>query len=52
PARMARLEDRGRLEPGLRGDMVRVRPLPASLAPSGATLPMVRSVWLAGERIA
>lgn len=52
PARMARLEDRGRLEPGLRGDMVRVRPLPASLAPSGAALPMVRSVWLAGERIA
>ncbi|UPG71564.1 alpha-D-ribose 1-methylphosphonate 5-triphosphate diphosphatase [Roseomonas gilardii subsp. gilardii] len=50
PARMARLEDRGRLEPGLRGDLVRVRPLPASL--TGTPLPMVRSVWLAGERIA
>ncbi|SDC37476.1 alpha-D-ribose 1-methylphosphonate 5-triphosphate diphosphatase [Belnapia rosea] len=44
PARMARLEDRGRLAPGLRADLVRLRPL--------EMLPMVRAVWRGGERVA
>ncbi len=44
PARMARLGDRGRLEEGLRADLVRVR------VHDG--LPIVRQVWRAGERVA
>jgi alpha-D-ribose 1-methylphosphonate 5-triphosphate diphosphatase len=44
PARMAGLADRGRLAPGLRGDVVRV-------AAFGAT-PVARQVWRAGERVA
>ena len=44
PARMARLDDRGRIAPGLRADLVRVR------AHEG--LPVVRQVWRAGERVA
>ena len=44
PARMARLADRGRLEAGLRADLVRVR------VHDG--LPVVRQVWRAGERVA
>ncbi len=44
PARMARLHDRGRIAPGLRADLVRVR------AHQG--LPVVRQVWRAGERVA
>jgi alpha-D-ribose 1-methylphosphonate 5-triphosphate diphosphatase len=44
PARMARLDDRGRIEAGLRADLVRVRPHEG--------LPVVRQVWRAGERIA
>ncbi len=43
PARMANLPDRGRLQPGLRADLVRVRLLGA--------LPIVRQVWRAGERV-
>src|SRR5690349_3449858 len=43
PARMAGLPDRGRLEAGLRADMVRVR--------LHGTLPIVRQVWRAGERV-
>jgi alpha-D-ribose 1-methylphosphonate 5-triphosphate diphosphatase len=43
-ARMAGLPDRGRLETGLRGDLVRVR--------VHEGLPMVRQVWRAGERVA
>ena len=43
PARMARLADRGRLEAGLRADLVRVRPSDG--------LPVVRQVWRAGERV-
>jgi alpha-D-ribose 1-methylphosphonate 5-triphosphate diphosphatase len=43
PARMAGLPDRGRLETGLRADMVRVR--------LHGTLPIVRQVWRAGERV-
>jgi alpha-D-ribose 1-methylphosphonate 5-triphosphate diphosphatase len=44
PARMASLHDRGRLEPGLRGDLVRVR------VHDG--MPVVRQVWRSGERVA
>ncbi len=43
PARMAGLPDRGRLEPGLRADVVRLR--------LHDTLPIVRQVWSAGERV-
>lgn len=44
PARMARLADRGRIEAGLRADLVQVHPMPG--------LPVVRRVWCAGERVA
>lgn len=44
PARLAGLDDRGRLEPGQRADLVRVR------VHDG--LPVVRQVWRAGERVA
>jgi alpha-D-ribose 1-methylphosphonate 5-triphosphate diphosphatase len=44
PARLAGLLDRGRLAPGLRADLVRVRLL--------ETLPVVRQVWRSGERVA
>ena len=43
PARMAGLPDRGRLEAGLRADLVRVR--------LHETLPVVRQVWRGGERV-
>ena len=43
PARMSGLPDRGRLETGLRADLVRVR--------LHGTLPIVRQVWRAGERV-
>ena len=43
-ARMAGLRDRGRIEAGLRGDVVRVRLL--------GDLPVVRQVFRAGERVA
>jgi alpha-D-ribose 1-methylphosphonate 5-triphosphate diphosphatase len=43
PARMSGLPDRGRLEAGLRADLVRVR--------LHGTLPVVRQVWRAGERV-
>jgi alpha-D-ribose 1-methylphosphonate 5-triphosphate diphosphatase len=44
PARLAGLDDRGRLEPGQRADVVRVR--------LHEGLPVVRQVWRAGERVA
>ncbi|MGA9867910.1 MAG: alpha-D-ribose 1-methylphosphonate 5-triphosphate diphosphatase [Acetobacteraceae bacterium] len=44
PARIAGLADRGRLEPGLRADVVRVR-LHDDIA-------VVRATWSAGERVA
>ncbi|CAH2604063.1 Alpha-D-ribose 1-methylphosphonate 5-triphosphate diphosphatase [Rhodovastum atsumiense] len=44
PARLCRLPDRGRIEPGLRADLVRVR--------MHDGLPVVRQVWRAGERVA
>jgi alpha-D-ribose 1-methylphosphonate 5-triphosphate diphosphatase len=43
PARMSGLPDRGRLETGMRGDLVRVR--------LHGSLPIVRQVWRAGERV-
>ena len=43
-ARMAGLKDRGRIESGLRADLVRVRLL--------GDLPVVRQVWRTGERVA
>ena len=43
PARMCRLADRGRIEAGLRADLVQVR------AHEG--LPATRRVWRAGERV-
>ena len=44
PARMARMADRGRIETGLRADLVQVHPMPG--------LPVVRRVWRAGKRVA
>ncbi len=44
PARMARLADRGRIAPGLRADLVRLRPV--------VGLPVIRGVWCLGERVA
>jgi alpha-D-ribose 1-methylphosphonate 5-triphosphate diphosphatase len=44
PARMARLPDRGRLEAGLRADLVQVRPV--------GDIPVVRRVWREGARVA
>jgi alpha-D-ribose 1-methylphosphonate 5-triphosphate diphosphatase len=43
PARMSNLADRGRLEPGLRADLIHVH--------LHGTLPVVRQVWRAGERV-
>jgi alpha-D-ribose 1-methylphosphonate 5-triphosphate diphosphatase len=44
PARLAGLHDRGRIAPGQRADLVRVR--------LHQTLPVVRQVWRSGERVA
>ena len=44
PAQMARLADRGRIEIGLRADLVRLR--------LHGSLPMLRTVWRAGLRVA
>ncbi len=44
PARLAGLTDRGRIAPGQRADLVRVR--------VHGNLPVVRQVWRAGERVA
>lgn len=44
PAACAGLADRGRLAPGLRADLVRVREVDGR--------PVVRGVWAAGERVA
>ena len=43
PARMVGLTDRGRIEPGLRADLVRIRLHQAA--------PVIRQVWLAGSRV-
>lgn len=44
PARAARLDDRGAIVPGLRGDLVRVRMI--------GGLPVTRGVFVAGSRVA
>jgi len=44
PARLAGLLDRGRITPGLRADLVRLR--------LHETLPVVRRVWRSGELVA
>lgn len=44
PARTVGLEDRGRIAPGLRADLVRVR--------RHEGVPVVRSVWREGQRVA
>lgn len=44
PARAARLDDRGVIEPGRRADLLRVR--------VAGGLPVVRGVWVEGERAA
>jgi alpha-D-ribose 1-methylphosphonate 5-triphosphate diphosphatase len=43
PARMVQLGDRGRIEAGLRADLVQVRPHEG--------LAVVRRVWRAGRRV-
>jgi alpha-D-ribose 1-methylphosphonate 5-triphosphate diphosphatase len=43
PARMAGLPDRGRIEPGLRADLVRLR--------EHEGMPVVRMAWRGGERV-
>ena len=43
PARMAGLRDRGRIAPGLRADLLRVR--------EHEGMPVVRAVWREGERV-
>jgi len=43
PARMARFADRGHIAPGLRADIARLKPFGA--------LPVLRGVWVAGERV-
>ena len=43
-ARMIGLEDRGRIAPGLRADLLRVKALPH--------LPVVRQVWRCGKQVA
>ena len=44
PAKMSGLNDRGRIAPGMRADLVRVR--------VHEGMPVVRQVWRAGERVA
>jgi len=44
PARMLHMADRGRIEAGLRADLVRIRPL--------GEMPVIRAVWRGGERVA
>lgn len=46
PAAAVQLDDRGRLETGLRGDVVRVR------CPAPGAIPVVAGVWSEGRRVA
>lgn len=55
PARAVGLDDRGRIETGLRADVVRVhahRGAPAAQHPAGVPVPVVRGVWRTGQRVA
>jgi alpha-D-ribose 1-methylphosphonate 5-triphosphate diphosphatase len=49
PAEAIGLSDRGRLLPGMRGDLVQVRALTLS---DGTVRPVVRAVWRQGRRVA
>jgi alpha-D-ribose 1-methylphosphonate 5-triphosphate diphosphatase len=44
PARAVGFEDRGEIKPGLRADLIRVRPM--------ESVPLVRDVWRNGEKVA
>jgi alpha-D-ribose 1-methylphosphonate 5-triphosphate diphosphatase len=44
PARAAQLDDRGRIAPGLRADLVRFRLVDG--------MPHIRGVWCEGRRVA
>ena len=48
PAKATGLHDRGRIEPGLRADLVRVQ---LTRQPVGTQLGMVRAVWREGQRV-
>ena len=48
PAEATGLHDRGRIEPGLRADLVRVSMV---RGPDGYRVPVVRTVWRGGERV-
>ena len=48
PARATGLHDRGRIEPGLRADLVRVRIVTCA---DGSRHPVVRAVWRQGRRV-
>lgn len=55
PALAVGLTDRGRIRPGLRGDVIRVhahRDAPDSQHPAGIPVPVVRGVWRTGRRVA
>jgi alpha-D-ribose 1-methylphosphonate 5-triphosphate diphosphatase len=48
PAKATGLHDRGRIEPGLRADLVRVH---LTKQPDGTQHGMVRAVWREGQRV-
>ena len=55
PARAVGLDDRGAIVSGLRADLIRVHAYdgaPAEQHPLGSPVPVVRSVWREGERVA
>lgn len=55
PARAVGFEDRGRIETGLRADLVRVhahRDAPATHHPAGVPVPVVKGVWRSAQRVA
>lgn len=55
PARAVGLNDRGTIEPGLRADLIRVHAYSGAATPEnprGMSVPIVRSVWREGQRVA
>lgn len=54
PARAVGLTDRGQIAPGLRADLVRVHvhPIPVGVSADEHRVPVVRSVWREGHRVA